>query len=448
MYEIRDPIHKTIEFSEKEKIVIDSPCVQRLRFVRQLGMTFMVYPSAGHDRFTHAVGAMHVAGAVWKSVMATSGATLKHYFNSKELDYFYEILRFAALLHDVGHPAFSHVSEKFMPKIGELSLPYRWFGVLDKKRQATHEDYSVLLIAELSEGKEAVFTPDEAQDIASLVHHDILPSKSWEKKYGKKEGRAGIHSFLKSLISGELDVDRMDYLLRDAHHTGVTYGYYDIEHITRNLGVTLDKNKSLVLTLDSTAVRAFEDFLLARYHMFLQVYLHKTTLCFDYYLEQAIDGGEFKIDIKGDAGNYLHFRDGFLIESLFKAADNIKHKWSRFLITRKPARLVLSASHKSGKDLIRRLRADFKRNGINYFIVEAKQYLSKLNKENGANKSNFLVRRKLFGNFFYEPIEKYSSLLQRYNEMIDLTNLYVMPEDWPKAKKITEKIKVVRPSAL
>lgn len=448
MYEIRDPVHRTIEFSEKEKRVIDSPCVQRLRFVRQLGMTFMVYPSAGHDRFTHAVGAMHVAGSVWKSIMETSGSTLKQYFKPKELDYFYEILRFAALLHDVGHPAFSHVSEKFMPEIGELSLPYGWFRILDKKRQATHEDYSILLIAALSEGKEAMFTPAEAEDIASLVHHDISPSKSWEKNYGKKDGKVGIYSFLKSLISGELDVDRMDYLLRDAHHTGVTYGYYDIEHITRNLGVTLDKNRSLVLTLDSTAVRAFEDFLLARYHMFLQVYLHKTTLCFDYYLEQAIVNREFKIDIKGDASNYLHFRDDFLIESLFKAAENTKNKWSELLIARKPARLVLSASHKSGKNLIRRLKVDFKRGNIKFFVVEAKQYLSKLNKAKGSNKSNFLVRRKLFGNFFYEPIEKYSSLLQRYNEMIDLTNLYVMPEDWPKAKKIIEKIKVTRPSVL
>ncbi len=448
MYEIRDPIHRTIEFSDKEKMVIDSPYVQRLRFVRQLGMTFMVYPGAGHDRFSHAVGAMHVVGRVWKRITETSGAVLNCYFNKKELGYFYEILRFAALLHDVGHPAFSHVSEKFMPKIEDLNLPFSWFKKLDKKRRATHEDYSILLIAALSSGKDKIFASNEAQDIASLVHYEVLPSKLWNKKFGQGEGKHGVHSLLRSLISGELDVDRMDYLLRDAHHAGVTYGYYDIEHIIQNIGVTLNRDKNLVLTLDSTAVRSFEDFLLARYHMFLQVYLHKTTLCFDYFLEQAIANREFRIDLTGDAQNYLQFRDSSLIEAIFKAARDDKNKWSRMLIFRRPAKLVLSASHKKGKSLIKRLEADLKRNKIKYFVMAARQYLSKLNHAQGKNKANFLVRRKMFGKFFYEPIEFYSSLLQRYNEIIDLKNIYIFPDAWNKARKILKKIKVSRPSAI
>lgn len=448
MYEIRDPVHRTIEFSEKEKKVIDSPYVQRLRFVRQLGMTFMVYPGAGHDRFSHAVGAMHIAGRVWKRVIETSGALLGSYFSEKELAYFYEILRFAALLHDLGHPAFSHVSEKFMPKLGELDLPYAWFKNIDKEQQAIHEDYSVMLIAALSQGKNAVLTADEAQDIASLVHYNVLPSNTWEKNFGSGKGRRGAHALLRSLISGELDVDRMDYLLRDAHHTGVTYGFYDIEHIIQNLGVALNKDKDIILTLDSTAVRAFEDFLLARYHMFLQVYLHKTTLCFDYFLEQAIANREFTIDITGDADNYLKFRDSALIEAIFKAAEDKKNKWSAMLASRMPAKLVLSASRANGKKLIKRLENNFKKKDIKYFTVSARQYLSKLNKTKNRNRSNFLVRKKMFGKFFYEPIEFYSSLLNRYNEIIDLKNIYVLPEDWQKTKKVTGKIKIARPSTV
>lgn len=448
MYEIRDPVHKTIEFSEKEKKIIDHPYVQRLRFVRQLGMTFFVYPGAGGDRFSHAVGAMHVAGLVWDRIGETSGDLLDSYFSSKERHYLREILRFAALLHDVGHPPFSHVSEKFMPKLGQLDLPRKWFAEFTAERQATHEDFSVMLIAELGLGKKAVMSAEEAQDIASLVHHDVMASPSWSKKFGLGEGRRGIHSLLRSLISGELDVDRMDYLLRDAHHTGVAYGYYDVDHIIGNLGITFDAKKDLTLTIDSTAVRAFEDFLLARYHMFLQVYLHKTTLCFDYFLEQAITNREASLVIPGNAAGYLRLRDSTLIESLFTATESENNKWSKRLLGRKPAKLVLSASQKYGKTIMRRLKDRFDERSINYFVMTAKHYLSQTRQKKINAKANLLVRRKMFGKFFYEPIEKYSSLLKRYNEIIDLTNLYVLPEDWSKAKKIIERIKIKRPGAI
>lgn len=446
MYEIRDPVHSTIEFNEKEKTVIDHPCVQRLRFIRQLGMTFLVYPGAEHDRFSHAVGAMHVAGRVWKRIEETSGDLLKEYFNGRELAYFREILRLAALLHDVGHPPFSHVSEKFMPRLSKLALPWTWFKDINKNRQATHEDYSVLLISKLCLGNGAIFSKEQAQDIASLVHHEVSPSKKWDKLFGNGVGRRGIHALLRSLISGELDVDRMDYLLRDGHYTGVTYGFFDIDHIIQNLGVTINSKKELVLTLDSTAVRAFEDFLLARYHMFLQVYLHKTTLSFDYFLEKALADGELTLEFSGHADGYLDLRDSTLIEKLFESSKAVQGGWSFKLLSRKPGKLILSASHANGKRLIRRLEKKFKKAGIKFFTVEAKQYLSKLRSEKRNNKSSFLVRRKMLGKVFYEPIAKYSSLLNRYNEIIDIKNLYVMPDQVSKVRKIMANIAIKRPS--
>ena len=446
MYEIRDPVHRTIEFDEKEKTVIDHPCVQRLRFIRQLGMTFLVYPGAEHDRFSHAIGAMHVAGRVWKRIEETSGKLLREYFNREELAYFRRILRLAALLHDVGHPPFSHVSEKFMPSVGSLFLPWKWFKGINKNHQATHEDYSVLLISSLGLGKKAIFTNEEAQDIASLVHYEVLPSKKWDKLFGHGAGRKGIHALLRSLISGELDVDRMDYLLRDGHFTGVTYGFFDIDHIIQNLGITINPKKELVLTLDSTAVRAFEDFLLARYHMFLQVYLHKTTLSFDYFLGEALADNELALNFSGDPDEYLDLRDSTLIEKLFESSKKIKNSWSSRLLSRKPGKLILSASHVNGKKLIGKLEQKFKKEKIKFFTVEARQYLSKLRSRRSKNKSSFLVRRKMLGKVFYEPIDKYSSLLNRYNEIIDLKNLYVLSEQVSRAKKIIANIDIKRPS--
>ncbi len=439
MFEIRDPIHRTISFSEREKRVIDHPFVQRLRYVRQLGLSYLVYPGATHDRFSHAMGAMHVAGRMWARMCETSGDVLRAHFSDDDLSYFRQVLRFAGLMHDLGHPPFSHVSERFMPKFNDLALPRDWFITPNQDRQAAHEDYSILLIAALAEDDSAPLSRDEAQDIAALVHHGVMPSQSWRKRFGENEGSRGIHRLLRSLISGELDCDRMDYLLRDAYYTGVAYGTHDIDHLVSNLGVVEMPEKGLVRTIDSTAVRAFEDFLLARYHMFLQVYLHKTTIAFDYALERAIEGGEMALSVPGDAKSYSHLRDSTMIERLFAAAEDPAHLWSRRLVNRVPSKLVLTSvnAKPEEKELMSKVTTALKEAGVWYFEVTSHQYLSKATPM--AANSAMQVRRKIFGKHHYEPVERYSSLLNKYNEAIDMTHLFVLREDFAKAKEVVSK---------
>ncbi|HTM68101.1 MAG TPA: HD domain-containing protein [Candidatus Binatia bacterium] len=438
MYEIRDPIHRTINFSEREKRVIDHPFVQRLRQVRQLGLSYTVYPGATHDRFSHALGAMHVAGRMWARMVETSGEVLRQHFSEDDLSYFRQILRFSGLMHDLGHPPFSHVSEKFMPAFDALDMPREWLITPKQDRQASHEDYSVLLIAALAADDAAPLSRDEAQDIASLVHHGVMPSPAWQKRFGEQEGSKGIHRLLRSLISGELDCDRMDYLLRDAYYTGVAYGTHDIEHLIANLGVVEMPDRGLVRTIDSTAVRAFEDFLLARYHMFLQVYLHKTTLSFDHFLEQAIAEGEFELKVPGDAKGYARLRDSTMIERMFTAAEDERNVWSRRLVNRQPGKLIYKSTNgvPSEKALMDEVIGALKDAGVPYFEVTSHQYLSKSlpSVEGAGGPSSMLVRRKMFGKYVYEPIEKFSALLTKYNESIDMTHLFVLPEHYASAK--------------
>lgn len=438
MFEIRDPIHRTIAFSEREKRVIDHPYVQRLRQVRQLGLSYTVYPGATHDRFSHALGAMHVAGRMWARMVETSGELLRAHFSDDDLSYFRQILRFSGLLHDLGHPPFSHVSEKFMPKFNDLDLPRDWLVTPNQDRQASHEDYSVVLIAALAADATAPLSRDEAQDVASLVHHGVMPSAAWQKRFGENEGSKGIHRLLRSLISGELDCDRMDYLLRDAYYTGVAYGTHDIEHLISNLGAVDQADRGLVRTIDSTAVRAFEDFLLARYHMFLQVYLHKTTIGFDHFLERALDEGEFTLEVPGDAKGYARLRDSTMIERLFTAAEDPKNVWSRRLVNRQPAKLILKSSNAKAdeKQLMADVMAALKEKGVPYFEITSHQYLSKSlpSVEGEGGPSSMLVRRKMFGKYLYEPIERFSALLTKYNESIDMTHLYVLQEHYADAK--------------
>lgn len=439
MFDLRDPIHRTISFSDREKRVIDHPFVQRLRHVRQLGLAYLVYPGATHDRFSHALGAMHLAGRMWGRMIETSGALLRDNFSDDDLSYFRQVLRFAGLLHDLGHPPFSHISEPFMPHLSKLDIPAGWYAPeAQNDRQATHEDYSVLLIAALAADQSAPLSGDEAQDIASLVHHDVMPSESWRKRFGEAEGSRGIHRLLRSLISGELDCDRMDYLLRDAYHSGAAYGSHDTDHLIGNLGIAEIPERGLVRTIDSTAVRAFEDFLLSRYHMFLQVYLHKTNLAFDHFLAQALADKEFTLEVPGDAVGYSHLRDSTIIERLFTAAEDPKNAWSRRLARRLPPKMIFMSSNArpEDKELMSQLIAALSASGVPYFEVTSKQYLSKSlpTVEGAGGPSSMLVRRKMFGKFVYEPIEKYSALLTKYNEAINITNLYVLPEDFAAAK--------------
>lgn len=445
MYEIRDPIHGTINFSDRERRIIDHPYVQRLRHIRQLGLSYLVYPGSTHDRFSHVTGAMQVVSRIWSRIVETSGDVLKAHFEDYDIEYFHRILRVAALLHDLGHPPFSHVSEKYMPKLGALDLPGGWMVGVDPERQSTHEDFSVLLIAALSREMDSPIPPDEAQDIASLIHHDVVPSSSWEKRFGGVgSGRVGIHRLLRSFISGELDCDRMDYLLRDAYFTGVAYGTYDRDHLISNLGVT-ERNGALVPTIDSTAVRAFEDFLLARYHMFLQVYLHKTTVAFDRFLDRAMTEGEVTMTIPGDAEGFRRLRDSTVIERLFEAAENPANKWSCRLMNRIPPKMLFAAANSNEEDslLLAKLEAALEKGAVPFFRVDSRQYLSKsapVGMSPSDDECELLVRRKMFGRIVYEPIGRYSDLLNKYNEVIDQSNIYVLREDYVDAQGVLKQM--------
>lgn len=212
---IRDSVHGNLQLDEFEVRLIDTPQLQRLRRIKQLGFTYLVYPGANHTRFEHSIGTMYLA-----SKMAN------HLGLDEEQK---KILRTSALLHDSGHGPFSHVSEAVISN--------------------SHEELTTQLIknSELGDILKESFNTKEIIDITS----------------GK--GSLG------QIISGELDVDRMDYLLRDSYYTGVAYGVIDVERLIYNM--ILEDN----LMLKRKGVQAAESMLLARYFMYPSVYQHHTT---------------------------------------------------------------------------------------------------------------------------------------------------------------------------
>ncbi|MFB6101376.1 MAG: HD domain-containing protein [Haloplanus sp.] len=217
MATIKDSVHDHIEVSSVAEALLDTPAVQRLRRIRQLGTVSLVYPSANHTRFAHSLGVYHLASEALDQLGVAGRAA--------------ERVRAAALLHDVGHPPFSHNVEHLL---------YRYTGKF-------HDDVNELLAS----GRVG----------AVLRDHDLDPDTVANLVAG--EGRYG------QLVSGELDVDRMDYLVRDAHHTGVPYGTIDHGRLVRELTFVEGE-----LVLAEGNVQTAESLLLARALMNPTVYQH------------------------------------------------------------------------------------------------------------------------------------------------------------------------------
>ena len=178
IYKSRCPIHGLISFNEKERQIIDHPFYQRLRHISQLGFASYVYTGATHSRLAHSLGVMHLAGQIFDQIVTVEQDWLSELFTEEDLAYFRQIIRFAALLHDVGHPPFSHSSEAILPEKKMLELPVAWYESLSREQQATHEDFSIAIIYALAQETSPLLSMQEAQDICSLIDNAIQISES------------------------------------------------------------------------------------------------------------------------------------------------------------------------------------------------------------------------------------------------------------------------------
>ncbi len=299
-HEIRDPIHVFIRLDSDERKVVDSPPFQRLRHVHQLALSYLLYPGATHKRFEHSLGVMELASRVFDVVTNVDAITdeirdlLPEIADRGKLGYWRRVLRMAALCHDLGHLPFSHAAEEDL-------LPTGW----------SHERLTAGIIRSpqmkhIWENMTPPFNPDQIVKLAvGKKHERELEFSDWE-------------TVLSEIIVGDaFGVDRMDYLLRDSHHTGVAYGKFDHYRLidtlriltpppvaslsgtdeTNNQGIDEPVGRDVVNTtasreptlgIEEGGLHSAEALLLARYFMFTQVYMHSIRRIYDLHLNEFL----------------------------------------------------------------------------------------------------------------------------------------------------------------
>ncbi|MCL2642887.1 MAG: HD domain-containing protein [Candidatus Bathyarchaeota archaeon] len=241
--EIKDPVHGYVYITHAEKDIIDTYPMQRLRRIRQLAGSEYVYPGANHTRFEHCLGVMFLAGNTLDNPHISQQVT------EEEID----MTRISALLHDCGHGPFSHVFEH----------------LLLKNLQKTHEDITSWIVEK-----------SEVADKLSKIGYN--PSEVGKLAVGKAR-RTG-KAFLDQIISSAVDVDKMDFILRDTYHTGAEYGFIDVYRLIHTLDI-LDEN----LAVELGALSALEAFMIARIESFKSIYFHRVGRAAQIMLASAMD---------------------------------------------------------------------------------------------------------------------------------------------------------------
>jgi HD superfamily phosphohydrolase len=256
---LRDPVHGLVSFETEEEAIVpallEARELQRLRRVRQTGLASLAYPGADHTRFAHAIGSACVMTRLIRRLRSIHDAL--PYWQRMTTERARDALA-AALLHDIGHGPFSHLFEQVLPHARH------------------HEDWT----------REIVL--DGGTDVNRILKgfDPALPERVADLVQGKHE-----LTFLAKAVSGTFDVDRCDYLLRDAHATGVNYGSFDLDWLLRSLRFGVPRSDAAPpLAIDGAkGIPAIESFLLARLFMFQQVYFHKTERASEWMLSRILE---------------------------------------------------------------------------------------------------------------------------------------------------------------
>lgn len=453
-YFFRDPIHQFIEVTPQEKEIIDHPYFQRLRRIKQLGMSHYVYHGAEHSRFGHSLGVLHLATKIFDVIVRKNKDKLE--WKEEETKRYRQLLRLAALLHDIGHAPFSHVAEdKLMPL--RKNLPNIGQDPNDYKTKAKHEDYTgaVILETEIKTLIENNFKNIKAGEIWMIIQGKPLISPE-----NALENWKNPSPLLNKIISGELDADRMDYLLRDSYYTGVKYGIYDVERLIQALNIEYSpEDNSIWLAIDEDGIFAAEELVMARYHMFTQIYFHPIRRIYDHILTQFLikeaNIKELKFEIKDtdenstiinqfpyDIKEYLKLDDSVIENNILEAYNNnpTKESYAKRLIERKHYKdIYATLCHKdrSEGNSISMMKTILEmKNILVEYSDSASTAISKLKLK--YDKGEGGIKVLLEYNKPSDYLHVVSKVIEKITQEINIERMYVHQDKYLEAKEIVK----------
>ena len=391
---IRDVIHNDIEFDDKIKQILGCSEFQRLHRIHQLSCEYLVFPTATHTRFSHSIGTYHVM----KNLIAHFTLELKKLgYEVKEEDK--NLAYIAALLHDVGHGAFSHTFEKI-------------FGV------KSHEQWTKEIISDKNTSLHKKIVELYGEEFIKRLISII--SKSY-----KDDEKSKIFDIIATLVSSQTDADRMDYLLRDSYFTSVTNGRYDIQRLIKSFGVK-EEEDTLKIFINEKYMSTLEEYVMARYFMHKEVYQHNIKQhmekCLKLIFKRANELLVNKIDISCDivlkklilgqkitVGEYLTTDDGYFMYHIINWSnqeDKILSYLCKCFLNRQ---LFEYESDADQKELIKKINA----------LLE---------------KNNFDKLKNLDSEYFYIKTEKKVALYANTKE-----NIWIKSRDNQKLYDLSEK---------
>ena len=423
-FKICDPLYDYIYLEEDEIKIINHFIFQRLRLIRQLGFADQAFPSATHNRFTHSLGACHLASRAFDSLF-NKNKNLP--LSSKKRQAFRKLVRMSALLHDIGHGPLSHSSENLMPPLEQLNLGK--YLKQAQKRQARHEDYSLKFIME----KEGLYKALKEIDVepfalAQLLHPDFSVESSFFE-----EGGLDFLPLLRQIISSQFDVDRMDYLYRDSRSCGVKYGLIDFAWLISHFDCHIEEQK-LFLAIDSSALYTLESLLLGRQHMRLIVYFHHKSAIYNQMLKNYSKDCQWLLS--PHILEYVNFTDSSLFEKLRRDEDN---EWAKRIIEKKAycrlyESICFADTETHSQSCISSLRQELEKQGIPLIVIDSEKHSIKPSKQPKAYPI-FLKNRALNQ---FQSLSQSPALLSLPHRK--LQRIYVRPENFSQAKEILKTV--------